>query len=421
MTGSGEERIVATQEELDAALAAAGAIPVCMGRGFFRVGGSARVVVRGFTEVEARDTAIVEAREHAVVHAFRRAEVEATDDAEVHAEGEVTVRARGRAIVYASEGTSLFLSEQAVATIEGPLAQYQDSRGGSRLCPICGAEVEDWVCTNTSECGYILCSICADGSGGSNTHDREPCPHFAAMVWHETDEIMMGVDATIEPPLSARIVLDDLAHAASGVSRSSVFLGSMAGSGAWTDYFVPDLAEFQQRLQARLRDLSSLSGFDGDVFAVEPGLLLGLATTSEAAWAPLVAAGVRRLVDLTGHIRGAPPALEVESLALEDLHEDTDLPIGSDEDERRILDLADAIVAHLSAGEGVVVHGDTPRTATVAGCALLRLGLSLDEVSNERLPYGWLASTWQKHVLETCAKASRGQGRTAFKQSSHSP
>jgi hypothetical protein len=243
---------VTTQAELDAALAE-GAAPVLTGRGYFSVGGTATVLARGFAEVYASDGASVSASERSIVRASGYAEVEATDDAEVHAHGDVTVRARGRSLVYAYEGATVFAGEQAVVHTAGPVSVYDETQGEWwRLCPLCGCDVDEWVCTN-EDCGYILCSICADGrSGGSNTQDRPPCPHFAAMVWHDTDDIKMGIEATIDGPLGARVVLDDLTRAAGGVARSSVFLGSMIGSGAWTDYFVHDVAAFERRLSSRL-------------------------------------------------------------------------------------------------------------------------------------------------------------------------
>jgi hypothetical protein len=369
-------------------------IPVCTGRGFFRVSGNARVLARGFAEVEADELVRVDAGEHAIVHASGGVEVEASGDAEVHTRGKVTIVARGHAIVYAGEGANVFVSELAWLKIEGQLASYRDTRGeGRRQCPLCGGSIDDWVCTNKRDCGYILCSICADGDGGSNTQGRQACPHFAVMLW-EDDQIYQGIDLDVEFPIRVRMMLDDLTRAAGGVARDSVFLGgAMGGNGTWTDYFVPDLAGFERRVEERVRELSPLTGTEAHVFAIEPALLLGVIEESEISWPTLAAAGVRHVVDLIGNRETPTPApLEVAVVPLAD---------------EKYYAAADLVASHLTAGEGVAVYGvgETAVTGTLAGCALLRLGLDFDDVRNDRMPDNWPQSPSQVRILKEHATA----------------
>jgi hypothetical protein len=369
MIQSGGQQPVRTQDELDAALAA-GVIPVCIGRGFFRVGGSATVLARDYVEVEARDASRIDANDHAVVRAAGRAEVEATGDAEVYVEDGAVVRARGRSIVHATEGASVFVSEQATVKVEGPLAAYEDSRGERALtCPLCGSPVSNWVCTNKMDCGYILCSICADGSGGSNTKGVDPCPHFAVTLWDE-DEVMDGIEVSVEPPLSLGLVLDDLTRAAGGVARSSVFLDSRV-SGMWTDYFVPDLTAFEQNLIERLRKLAPLAGVDVLVFAVEPALLLSIldGDSSDPRWPALVSAGIGHVVDLEAPSPSVPDKVTLSNVA------------GGEDEEARVHETAEVVISRMRAGEGVVLRG--ARSALMertAAEALLGLGLDPQDV-----------------------------------------
>ena len=146
----------------------------------------------------------------------------------------------------------------------------------------------------------------------------------------------------------------------------------------------------------------------------EPTPLAGMGYPARTDWAQLHRAGLRHVVCLThDDARYDPAPLSVTAIGLEDLYVKPG-PADPERERALVLRAADATVARLEAGEGVVVHcrGGRGRTGAVLGCALVRLGHDpsqvvtyLDALHRWRGKHGWPESPWQARVVEECATA----------------
>ena len=127
-------------------------------------------------------------------------------------------------------------------------------------------------------------------------------------------------------------------------------------------------------------------------------------------WERLHDLGFRHVVCLCSDRPAYIPApLEwIVAVELCDLAE-VPLPEYPDTEERAIRLISRAVLAKLSAGEGVIVHcaGGRGRTGTVLGCVLRGLGYEaaevitfLDSVHMLRGKEGWPEADWQREVVE---------------------
>jgi len=137
-------------------------------------------------------------------------------------------------------------------------------------CPVCGAPVEDFVCTNDAEasgtCGYITCPICADGRGGP-WPPIDACPHFVAVYVMgdgipesavDMDEIYAALPeeevTDIDEPDTAFELVARIATSQGGrVLQSSMDSQGMAGIWEWRTIFAPDVDALRTALDEELR------------------------------------------------------------------------------------------------------------------------------------------------------------------------
>ena len=135
-----------------------------------------------------------------------------------------------------------------------------------------------------------------------------------------------------------------------------------------------------------------------------PAPLAGMAfPPPETDWHALHGEGFAHVVRL--HPADYDPApLIAHDVVLEDLYGGAS-PHDPAAEQRRIWDAADLIAAHVTRGEGVVVHcvGGTGRTGTVLACTLRRLGRSADEAIATVRQYRphWPESPWQEEVVRS--------------------
>jgi hypothetical protein len=163
----------------------------------------------------------------------------------------------------------------------------------------------------------------------------------------------------------------------------------------------------------RLVTPGSVVGFLGDLaipsdfywVAREPVALAGMAYPGRADWPLLAAEGLGHVVCLTDdEPRYDCAPLTRTALRLEDLFNGSE-PSDPEAERARVESAADAVVASLEAGTGVVVHcmGGRGRAGTVLGVSLVRLGHDADDVVTylDRLHRGrgrnggWPESPWQ--------------------------
>jgi hypothetical protein len=249
---------VYTQNELDQALAGSAAV-VCRGKGTFTIRDRAHVEVRDSAHLDASGWADVTARDYATVAARDFATIEAHDGTQIEATHAVEIQAFGRSSVSVSDDSQARLHDKAtgIAAYGGHLFDQH----GERLlsCPQCTAPVIGWACTNRGiggSCGYLLCPICADGSGGTTDTDESECHHLVAS-WTEGVGITHG-------PLAEQI--PDTDHdrliaaygAAATATYASVLVGSsdsfgVAGVTEWTDIFCADQPRFADEVAQRVK------------------------------------------------------------------------------------------------------------------------------------------------------------------------
>ncbi len=148
---------------------------------------------------------------------------------------------------------------------------------------------------------------------------------------------------------------------------------------------------------------------DGYWILVRPAPLLGMIRPSAGTpWNALCDAGVRCVVCLTDDVPPYDPAplTVAHSVGLQDLYGGI-TPSDPPGEKRRIDLAADAVVAALRRGEGVVVHcaGGTGRTGTVLGATLIRLGIppadavARIQAASKLRGRHWPESPWQQDVL----------------------
>jgi protein-tyrosine phosphatase len=167
----------------------------------------------------------------------------------------------------------------------------------------------------------------------------------------------------------------------------------------------------------RLVPPGSIVGFLGDLAVPadfywvvrDPVPLAGMAYPGRVDWAALAAEGLGHVVCLTDHVpRYDPAPLTHTAVRLEDLFSGG-APTDPAAEAARVGHAVDAVVDHLEAGTGVVVHcmGGRGRAGTVLGAALVRLGHDPDQVVDylHRVHVGrgrkdgWPESTWQADVV----------------------
>jgi hypothetical protein len=167
----------------------------------------------------------------------------------------------------------------------------------------------------------------------------------------------------------------------------------------------------------RLVPPGSIVGFLGHLavpadfywLARDPVPLAGMAYPGRADWSALAAEGVGHVVCLThDEPRYDAAPLSYTAVRLEDLY-DGRPPSDPAAEQARALDAADAVVTHIDAGTGVVVHcmGGRGRAGTVLGAALVRMGHDPDDVIDylHRVHVGrgrnggWPESAWQAEVV----------------------
>jgi hypothetical protein len=169
----------------------------------------------------------------------------------------------------------------------------------------------------------------------------------------------------------------------------------------------------------RLVSPGSIVGFFGDLavpadfywIARDPVPLAGMAYPGRVDWSALAAEGVGHVVCLThDEPRYDPSPLSYTAIRLEDLY-NGGRPTDPVAEQARIAEAADAVIEHLDAGTGVVVHcmGGRGRAGTVLGSALVRLGHDPDDVVDylHRVHVGrgrkdgWPESKWQAEVVRS--------------------
>lgn len=134
----------------------------------------------------------------------------------------------------------------------------------------------------------------------------------------------------------------------------------------------------------------------------------------ETPWEELFRHGFRWIVCLCSNqpYYNPSPLRSLVAIELCDLLE-VELPEDPEKEEESIRILADAIIARLEDGEGVIVHcaGGRGRTGTVLGTVLVRLGYSpedvvshLDTLHRARGKEGWPESPWQRKVVIEAAQ-----------------
>jgi hypothetical protein len=171
------------------------------------------------------------------------------------------------------------------------------------------------------------------------------------------------------------------------------------------------------RASLRLVAPGSIVGFLGDLAVPadfywvtrEPVPLAGMAYPGRADWKSLAGEGVRHVVCLThDEPRYDPAPLSHTAIRLEDLYHGG-LPRDPAAEQARVLDAADAVVAQVANGNGVVVHcmGGRGRAGTVLGAALVQLGHDPDDVVDylhqvhvgRGRKDGWPESPWQADAV----------------------
>lgn len=143
----------------------------------------------------------------------------------------------------------------------------------------------------------------------------------------------------------------------------------------------------------------------------EPAPLAGMAYPHRAEWTRLHDVGLRRVVCLTDDTaRYDPSPLTATAIKLQDLY--VTGPDSAAEEQQRVRQAVDAVVASVEAGDGVVVHchAGRGRTGTVIGGALVRLGHDpddvvtwLDRVQRARSKRGWPENPWQADAVRALA------------------
>ena len=167
----------------------------------------------------------------------------------------------------------------------------------------------------------------------------------------------------------------------------------------------------------RLVPPGSIVGFLGDLAVPadfywvvrDPVPLAGMAYPGRVDWAALAAEGLGHVVCLTDNApRYDPAPLTHTAVRLEDLFSGGS-PTDPAAEAARVRRAVDAVVDHLAAGTGVVVHcmGGRGRAGTVLGAALVRLGHDPDDVVGylHRVHVGrgrkdgWPESAWQAGIV----------------------
>lgn len=143
-----------------------------------------------------------------------------------------------------------------------------------------------------------------------------------------------------------------------------------------------------------------------------PAPLAGMAFPSWQGfrWNALADLGIGAVACLTADVLPYDPfpLTALHPIRLQDLHGGL-LPGEPAAEEGRVRRAAEAVLAELGRGRGVVVHceGGTGRTGTVIGCVLRGLGHDtadilayLDRVNKARGVEGWPESGWQASMVE---------------------
>jgi hypothetical protein len=136
---------VTTQAQLDKALKKTDGgkkeLIVCLGKGRFRVGGSASVVARESASVVAWESASVVARGSASVVAWESASVEARESASVVAWGSASVRAHTRSKIKASKSAVVMQHSADAKITGGRVLDMTPPRTARDWCEFHGVEI----------------------------------------------------------------------------------------------------------------------------------------------------------------------------------------------------------------------------------------------------------------------------------------
>lgn len=147
--------------------------------------------------------------------------------------------------------------------------------------------------------------------------------------------------------------------------------------------------------------------------ARQPTILAGMQFPSRVSWDQLHAAGIHRVVCLSGHTEYSHAPLERYVVTLEDLYGGR--KPSRENEEQLVVEAASLVQQALERDQGVVVHcdGGTGRTGTVLGVTLVLSGFApgwvvtyLDRLHRTRGRAGWPESPWQEQVVRGAANRS---------------